>query len=182
MCNTYLVHHGIKGQKWGVRRYQNNDGSLTPEGRTRYNTGSENGAHKKSKLKTAAKIAGAAAVAGVVGYGLYKSGGLNTVKNGVDVARSSAKRMKTRNSPHSMFKDLSDEEIQARIGRLQSEIKLAELTRSANVSSGRQYMIDVGKKSMDKASVALLSGTAYAVGKHYMEEYLGYSIPRVDKK
>jgi len=32
----YLAHHGIKGQKWGVRRYQNADGSLTPEGRERY--------------------------------------------------------------------------------------------------------------------------------------------------
>lgn len=28
----YLEHHGIKGQKWGVRRYQNEDGSLTKEG------------------------------------------------------------------------------------------------------------------------------------------------------
>lgn len=32
----YLAHHGIKGQKWGVRRYQNADGSLTPEGIKRY--------------------------------------------------------------------------------------------------------------------------------------------------
>ena len=31
-----LHHHGVKGQKWGVRRYQNKDGSLTPEGRSRY--------------------------------------------------------------------------------------------------------------------------------------------------
>lgn len=31
-----LYHHGIKGQKWGVRRYQNSDGSLTDEGRKRY--------------------------------------------------------------------------------------------------------------------------------------------------
>lgn len=30
-----LVHHGIPGQKWGVRRYQNEDGTLTPEGRRR---------------------------------------------------------------------------------------------------------------------------------------------------
>lgn len=31
-----LSHHGIKGQKWGVRRYQNPDGTLTPEGKARY--------------------------------------------------------------------------------------------------------------------------------------------------
>ena len=31
-----LYHHGILGQKWGVRRYQNEDGSLTSEGRERY--------------------------------------------------------------------------------------------------------------------------------------------------
>ena len=33
-----LCHHGIKGQKWGVRRYQQEDGTLTPEGRRRYLT------------------------------------------------------------------------------------------------------------------------------------------------
>lgn len=33
---NFLAHHGIKGQKWGVRRYQNDDGTLTPEGRARY--------------------------------------------------------------------------------------------------------------------------------------------------
>lgn len=30
-----LYHHGIKGQRWGVRRYQNSDGSLTDDGRNR---------------------------------------------------------------------------------------------------------------------------------------------------
>lgn len=33
---TELYHHGIKGQKWGVRRFQNEDGSLTAAGRERY--------------------------------------------------------------------------------------------------------------------------------------------------
>lgn len=36
-----LYHHGIKGQKWGVRRYQNKDGTLTNAGKNRYHDDDE---------------------------------------------------------------------------------------------------------------------------------------------
>ena len=36
MNDTYLEHHGILGMRWGVRRYQNADGSYTKEGMRRY--------------------------------------------------------------------------------------------------------------------------------------------------
>ena len=35
MSSNELTHHGIKGMRWGVRRYQNKDGSLTPAGEKR---------------------------------------------------------------------------------------------------------------------------------------------------
>lgn len=38
----YLAHHGILGQKWGVRRFQNEDGSYTKRGLARYSKASEN--------------------------------------------------------------------------------------------------------------------------------------------
>lgn len=41
MYNDTIKHFGVRGQKWGIRRYQNKDGSLTPEGRDRYNKSSD---------------------------------------------------------------------------------------------------------------------------------------------
>jgi len=46
MENTTLSHHGIRGMKWGVRRYQNADGSLTAAGKKRaQSSGSNESAH-----------------------------------------------------------------------------------------------------------------------------------------
>ena len=46
-----LYHHGIKGQRWGIRRYQNSDGSLKPAGRKRYNDGADGIRDEKRKLR-----------------------------------------------------------------------------------------------------------------------------------
>ena len=46
---TYLAHHGIKGQKWGIRRFQHLDGTLTEEGKIRYGANPKNVPDRKLK-------------------------------------------------------------------------------------------------------------------------------------
>lgn len=105
-----LYHHGIKGQKWGNRRYQYEDGSLTPEGRQRYGVGNGRGrgmgggsaagaggrrmargtgsdsSSKSSKvkkiLKTVGLVAAGAAITAGAGYAAYKN--IPAFKNALD--------------------------------------------------------------------------------------------------
>lgn len=51
MQGTYLVHHGIKGQRWGIRRYQNEDGTLTEAGRKRYGYASKEAAERAKEYR-----------------------------------------------------------------------------------------------------------------------------------
>lgn len=58
ISKSELYHFGIKGQKWGVRRFQNSDGSLTSAGKERYGSGLGN------KIKEGAKAVGGRALRG----------------------------------------------------------------------------------------------------------------------
>lgn len=68
-----LVHHGIKGQRWGVRRYQNKDGTPTKAGEQR-------GQSQQNKSNTAKKVITGIAIG--AGVGLTAAGIALAVKKG----------------------------------------------------------------------------------------------------
>jgi len=80
-----LQHHGILGQKWGVRRFQNADGSLTPEGRERYGYGKAKDFKKvyaKAGRKYGAATAGQiAAIGGLTAAGAAAGVGVGIATN-----------------------------------------------------------------------------------------------------
>lgn len=123
-----LYHHGIKGQKWGIRRYQNKDGSLTAAGRKRYSEDSNSNKSddtkpKKKKWSKKKKVAVTAA-AFVAAYATYKfvdsgharqmiENGKIFVKNLKDRDGYSLLNFKLDNSLSS--KDLSINEIKTKV-------------------------------------------------------------------
>lgn len=87
MYKNELYHHGILGQRWGIRRFQRKDGSLTSSGKKRY---SDNGdsEHKKSRNKKVAIAAGITAGATIAAASVYL-----TAKNRKSKAMSVIKEM-----------------------------------------------------------------------------------------
>lgn len=139
-----IVHYGKPGMHWGVRLYQNRDGSLTPLGKQRYGKGKGN--NNNSAVKTV--TIKAKKLFSVVS---------KKVKKGVSsVAEKVSERHKMKN-PETM----TDEELKTVVNRLQMEKRYRDLMNEraeANTGVGRKLVKKLLAKSGDAAVDALVQG------------------------
>lgn len=119
MENNELYHYGKKGQKWGERLYQNKDGSLTPLGRLRYQKNVNRVASQRKKNLEKARAAK------------------------VEKKKVEEERKKQLEAGKISVKKMTDDELKARIDRLDLEKKYIEAVRNT-----RSY--DRGKRFIDK--------------------------------
>lgn len=108
-----LSHSGIPGMRWGIRRYQNPDGSYTEEGKIRYGRYSD---MTKDQQKRAGKFS-----RDRMNYG---NAAANAARSGADIART-WKNKKVKNSPASK---MSDTELRNVINRMNLERQYNQLT------------------------------------------------------
>lgn len=159
--NDELMHWGVLGMKWGVRRYQNADGTLTAAGKKRYGTKSnfekvqrakKAASPDKLKKQKAREKANARTEAEIAKY--KKKAGIEDNKK--ESTNNSTEINKTKS-----IKEMSNAEIQERIDRIRLEQTLASL-QPKKVSAGEKFiknlsgfatktLTDVSQKVINKA-------------------------------
>lgn len=138
--NKYeLVHHGIIGQRWGIRRYQNADGTLTNAGKARYEKEIQRNNQKKRKDRAEADS--------LNDPSRWVKEDLTRAKTTVDSAASltrDVRKLRTDSVKKETYdlSEMSDKELRTRINRMQMEDQYTRLMndRAANVKSGRDYV------------------------------------------
>ena len=153
-----LYHWGIKGQKWGIRRYQNPDGSLTEEGKARYGGDSydklsQNQKDRYNADQTKAEVATFDTVS-------KTASGVKSITN--DISNMPAMQEKGKVS-YANYPNMSDKELQDRANRLALEHRYSDLNgetkyEKSGSEKAREVLQTVG------AIVGIGGSIAYIIG------------------
>ena len=168
MYSNELYHHGILGQRWGIRRYQKKDGSLTPAGLKRY--GSEANFKKIQRAEATAKKEAEKAK-----YRARTEAEIAKINKKYKINKPDAKKEETKEKEKSSkpkaktskpksktINEMTDDEIRARINRIQLENQLKSLT-PVQQTKGQKFV-----KMVSDTAVPAIKNAA----KDALEKYL----------
>lgn len=141
--NGELYHWGIKGMKWGIRRYQNKDGSLTPAGQKRR-------AKLESELKT---LKG------------KKTAGSSSTKR----AQAAKAKPAVREAPKKKtVAEMTDEELRDKTNRMQLESNYYNAAKNLAAANPRQ--VSKGEKFVNSLVNDVVAPAAKNAGKAFLEK------------
>lgn len=130
----YIFHHGIKGMHWGIRRFRNEDGSLTDAGKRRQ--------ANLPDIATASRE------------------GSNAFGRGASIANRSAARKQQRamNKMGDSVSKMTDQQLRDAVNRLNLERQYKSL-KAEDVGRGRQYVSSILSTAGDVAAVGASAAT-----------------------
>lgn len=150
-----LQHHGVKGQKWGKRRYQRKDGSLTPAGKKRYDKEMNKLKLEKKKLVNESRTK-------------KKLDKLNQMKSDVDALKKKSKgediddaketpeakraRLLKSTDAKELYENkdlLTTNELNERINRIDTEARLKSKISEEHAKTGIEYINEKMRKGSD---------------------------------
>lgn len=176
-----LYHHGIRGMKWGIRRYQNKDGTLTDAGKKRLKK-EQDAVRKqeqimKNRLETQAKFEKVAARRQVIeeqkrSLGDYDKQDRRNAKRAERKAVREMKRL-AKKAANKSVDEMTDAELSATINRIRLEQQYAALTATPEKNNrGAKYANDFMDKSVmpavQEAGKTLLRDSLLKAGKKYL--------------
>lgn len=173
-----LKHHGVKGQKWGVRRYQNADGSLKSSGKKRY--AKESG--KADKPKSAAPNKAVASVKKIASSGAKKieakqiesAAKKEAKKEAVAERKAELKELKALRNRN--VKDMTDSELKDSIDRMRKEKEYTELMAVLNPKKTgvvEDVATKVVKGAVEKSGEQLLTQVLNHYGSKGLNRLIG---------
>lgn len=141
--NDQLWHWGIKGMKWGVRHYQNPDGTLTAAGKKRYNRESTANAEKKDNKLSETSVKDPnhwvredrERAKSVADAGNQMAGNLKTLSD-------KSMKIQSRRTEKMDLSEMTDQEMRERINRAMLEKQYDDMFNPKKVYSGREAVSD----------------------------------------